>query len=65
MYWMTLTQGHGCDIDKQKFACLHDKVRTTHPITTQLGSYISLVMFITWLDFGEILLEKLFLANFL
>ena len=24
----------------QKFACLHNKVRTTHPITTKLGSYI-------------------------
>ena len=37
---MTLTQGHGCGIDWYKFACLHDKVRTTHPITTRLGSYI-------------------------
>ena len=54
MYWMeflmTLTQGHGCDIDKQKFACLQDKVRTTQPITTKLSGYIPLVMFITWLD---------------
>ena len=39
---MTLTQGHGCDIDNQKFACLQDKVRNTQPITTKLGSYISL-----------------------
>ena len=37
---VTLTQGHGCDIDKQKFASLQDKVRTTQPITTKLGSYI-------------------------
>ena len=44
---VTLTQGHGCDIDKQKFACLQDKVRTTQPITTTLGSYIPLVMVIT------------------
>ena len=60
-----------CDLDprsrlwhwcKQKFACLQDKVRTTQPITTKLGSYIPLVMFITWLEefFG-----KLFLPNFL
>ena len=45
---VTLTQGHGCGIDKQKFACLQDKVRTTQPITTKLGSYILLVMLITW-----------------
>ena len=25
---MTLTQGHGCDIDKQRFACLQDNVET-------------------------------------
>ena len=47
MYWMTLTQGHDCDIDKQKFACLQDKVRTTQPITTKRGVYIPLVMLIT------------------
>ena len=57
MYWMTLTQGHGCDIDKQNFACLQNKVRTTQPITTKLSSYIPLVMLITWLDFEGILLE--------
>ena len=45
---VTLTQGHGCDIDKQKFACLQDKVITIQPINTKLGSYILLVMFITW-----------------
>ena len=58
-------QGHGCDIDKQKFACLQYKVRATQPITTELGSYIPLVMIITWIDFGGILLEIIFLANFL
>ena len=58
---MTLTQGNGCDIDKQKFACLQDKVRTIQPIHT---IHISLVMFITWLDFGGILLETLFFAKF-
>ena len=35
------------------------------PIITKLDSYISLVMVITWLDFEGILLETLFLANFL
>ena len=34
-----LLVGHGCDIDKQKFACLQDKVRTTQPITTKLSSH--------------------------
>ena len=62
---VTLTQGHGCSIDYQKFACLRDKVRTTHRITTKHGSAIALVMVITWLDFGEVLLETLILANFL
>ena len=62
---MTLTQGHGCDIDKQKFACLQDKMKTTQPITIQLCSNISLVMLITWLDFGGILSEIPFLPNFL
>ena len=65
---MTLTQGHGCDIDKQKFACLQDKVRTTQQITTKLGSYIPLVMLINWLDIGGILLEipfcQIFFENF-
>ena len=41
---MTLTQGHGCDIDKHKFACLQDKERTTQTITTKLSRYISLLM---------------------
>ena len=45
---VTFIQGHGCDIDKQKFACLQDKVRITQLITTKLGSYIPLVMLITW-----------------
>ena len=58
---MTLTQGHGCGIDYQKFACLHDKVRTTHQITTKRA----LVMVITRLDFGEVLLETVILAHFL
>ena len=34
-----------------KFACLCDKMRTTHWITTKHGSFIALVMVITWLDF--------------
>ena len=50
----------GCDLDKQKFACLQNKVRTCQPITTKLISYIPLVMLSTWLDFGGILLETFF-----
>ena len=49
---MTLTQGHGCGIHLQIFACLRDKVRTTHRITTKRNSIVALVMVITWLDFG-------------
>ena len=62
---VTLTQAHDCGIDKQKFACLQDKVRTTQPITTKLGSYITLGRLITWLDFGGILLKFYVLPNFL
>ena len=59
-----LTEGHDCDIDKQKFACLQDKVRTTQPITTKICTYIPLVMVITWLDFGWIAVGNLFFAKF-
>ena len=62
---MSLTQGHDCGIDKQKFSCLRNKVRTTHQITTKLGSFIALVMIITWLDFEEVLLGTVILTNFL
>ena len=44
----------------KKFACLHDKVWTSQPIITKLGSYIPLVMLITRLDFAGILLESFF-----
>ena len=40
-------------------------MRTTHRITAKHGSIIALVMVITWLDFGEGLLETVILANFL
>ena len=62
---MTLTQGHGCGIDKQKFACLRDQKRTTYRITTKHGSVIALVMVIIWLDFEEIIVETFILTNFL
>ena len=62
---MTLTQGQGCGIDKQKLACLQDTLQTTQPIAIELGSYTSLVMVITWLDFEGILLDTLILQNFL
>ena len=55
MYWITFWWSWpkftaGILINKN-FACLQDKVRTTEPITTQLGSYMSLVTLITWLTF--------------
>ena len=36
---VTCIKGHSFGIDKQKFTCLHNKVRTTNPITTTLTSY--------------------------
>ena len=62
---MTLSQGHGCGIDYQKFACLRNKVRITYRITKKHDSIIALVVVIAWLDFGEVLLETIILANFL
>ena len=59
---MTLTQGHGCGINYQKFACLRNKERTTHRITTKHGSFIALVMVITL--FGVVLMETFILASF-
>ena len=54
---MPLTQDHGCGTDKEKFACLQDKVIATQPVSS---SHIPLVMLIIWLDFGGILLETFF-----
>ena len=54
MYWITFlgpkVMAEVLINKKQKFACLHDQVRTTRPITTNLISYI-LIMVITWLNF--------------
>ena len=62
---MTLTQVTAVIlINKNCFAWLQDKVRTTQPITTKLYSDIPLVMVID-LDFGGILLETILLPNFL
>ena len=61
MYWVTFLwpwpKVTTVALINKKFHCLQEKVRTTQPITTKLGSYIPLVMSIVWLDFGEILLE--------
>ena len=43
----------------------HDKMITAHSIATKLDRYISLVMFATWLNFGEIMLETFFNNFFL
>ena len=40
-------------------------MRTIHQITSKRVSFVALVMVITWLDFGEILLKSVILANFL
>ena len=61
MYWMTFPwpwpKVTSVTLIKKSELCLHGTVRTNHPITTKLGSYIPLVVLITWLDFGGILLE--------
>ena len=44
---VTLGQGHQGHGAGQLLPCPHDKVRTTHPITSKLGSYITLTMLIT------------------
>ena len=68
MYWMTFgwpwPKVAAVTLINKKFVCLQDKVRITQLITTKLGRYISLVMVITWVGFGGILLETLFLAYF-
>ena len=46
------------------FTCLHDKVRTTHPIITKFGSYIPLVMLITWINCRGILSDNVFGITF-
>ena len=40
-------------------------MRTTHQITTKRSSFVALVMVITWLDFRDILLKTVILANLL
>ena len=47
-------------LDYLSMTLMHNKVRTTHLITTRLGNSISLVMLITWLDVGKILLKTFF-----
>ena len=41
---MTLAQGDGCGVDKQKFPCLRDKVRTTHRITTNRTKWVDMIL---------------------
>ena len=60
---MSESQGLNLRYLGQYFACLHDKARTTHPITTK-HRYIPMLMFITWLNFGGILLEFFFIWIF-
>ena len=43
---------------KKMCVCLHDKMRTTPAVTTELVTYTLLVMILTWLNSGGILLEN-------
>ena len=66
MYWMTFPWPWPkvttvASISKN---FLRNKVRTTDRITTTRGSIVTLVMAITWLDFGEIMLKTVILTNF-
>ena len=66
MYWMTFPwpwPNVTSVASISKIAFQHDKVRTTHPITTIRGGCIALVICITWLDFGEVLLETVVLPS--
>ena len=69
LYWMTFLwpwpNVMAVALINKDFACLHDKVRITDPITTKSDSLVALLMVITWLDLGGILLETVNLANFL
>ena len=68
MCWMTFLwpwpKVTAVTLTNKIFSCLQDKVRTTQLITTKLGSYIPLVMLITWLDFGGILVKTFFCQIF-
>ena len=59
MYWMTLTQVTVVAL------FLRDKVRTNHWITPKHYSIMALAMVITCLDFGEVVLKTVILANFI
>ena len=48
-----------------KNSCLRDKVAIFNRITTKRGSFVYLVIVITWLDFRKTLLITFILANFL
>ena len=39
-------------------------MRTTRPINTDLGSYVPLLILITWLNFGTILFDTIFYGEF-
>ena len=66
MYWMTLTQVHGCGIDKKTY-CLQDEVRTTQPSLHKLVAIFPLSCFLPdkileefcWKPFCQIFLEIL------
>ena len=64
VHWMTF---HDLELRPRlwhrlaKFAFLHDKVRTTHLIATNRKCFITLTtIIITWLDFGDALLQHSF-----
>ena len=67
MYWMTFPWpwpkfAAVALISKNLLVCM---MKWEPLIQSLQNSFIALVMIITWLDFGEVLLETVILANFL
>ena len=54
-------QGHWATDAGHNLPCPHNIVRTAHPITTQFGTYIPLIMIAIWFNFGEILAKNVFM----
>ena len=60
---VTLGQVHWATEVGQNLVCPSDKLRTAHPNASKHGRYIFLFMVSTWLNFGGILPNILFLAK--
>ena len=57
---VTLGQGDEATKAEHNLHFPNDKVRTAYAITTKLSWYFPLITLFTWLNFGEILQNKMF-----